>query len=80
MIKWRGFKRGQHCTMHQFCNDWISVDFDDGTAAIVNPLSVELDDDNELVLFLMDNDPGIFWALYEWFVTDDNKVRFKRHS
>jgi hypothetical protein len=37
-----GIYRGHKCEIHQFCNDWFSVDVDNGSSVILSPLQIKL--------------------------------------
>lgn len=65
MIRTRGKNKGEHLTICQFANDWISADTDDGESMIVNPTSVLLEP-GEAQIFLNDGTAsGMFWAEYK---------------
>ena len=40
----RGNRRGQTCELHQWANDWFTVDFPDRQSVVASPTSLELDD------------------------------------
>jgi hypothetical protein len=77
VIRTRGKNIGEHLTLHQFCNDWISADDDAGNPIIVNPTSVKLED-GEAQMFINDPDPGMFWDAYQ--IDGDRFVRRQRRS
>lgn len=65
----RGKHSGKQATIHQFANDWMSVDIVDGPqGVIVAPTSVRLDtaEANEVREHV---GTGQFWAL--WQLNDD---------
>ena len=64
MFRTRGKDKGEHLTLHQFANDWISATTDSGKATLVNPTSIRLEP-NEIDKFLMANNTGFFWDKYE---------------
>ncbi len=41
----RGARKGQTVRLHQWANDWFSVDYPDGSPGILTPLAVHLDTD-----------------------------------
>lgn len=63
MIVRRGRRAGQHLTMHQFCNDWITADTDEGQPVVVSPLRVQLDA-AEVAQVRASINTGIMWELY----------------
>lgn len=38
----RGKRKGQEGVIHQFCNDWFSIDFLDEKGVIIRPTSLQL--------------------------------------
>jgi hypothetical protein len=41
----RGKRKGQEGTIHQFANDWFTIDFPDDMGVVVNPASLMLSAD-----------------------------------
>jgi len=76
MIRTRGKNKGEHLTLHQFCNDWISATTDDGRPVIVTPTSVAITKEERLV-FLDDKNPGTFWQEF-WLENNEDTgvIRF----
>lgn len=65
----RGRYAGQTAKLHQFANDWMSVDIDGGRPnAIVRPDQVQLDAD-EHARVIDEPHVGQFWR--EWRLNDD---------
>jgi hypothetical protein len=61
--------------LHQWANDWISVDGPNG-AEILNPLTVTLAPDEMERIQEYSNNVGMFWKLYE--LTDSGRLIRKR--
>lgn len=40
----RGKRRGETVTLHQWANDWFTVDHTDGSPGVVGPTSIQLDE------------------------------------
>lgn len=72
MKKIRGANRGKSFTISQFCNDWITVR---ESNEVLSPMNVQLETEEEALLFITSKDPGIFWALFE---LDTDRMRFKK--
>lgn len=68
----RGKLKGTKVTLHQFANDWLSVDTEDGNAMIINPTSVRLEP-GEIEKFREHSSTGQFWA---WYGYDPVGMRF----
>lgn len=68
----RGEHRGKTATLHQFANDWMTVDIDGGpTSEMVKPTAVQLTEPEEFAQFeACDADQvGVFFQL--WKLWDD---------
>jgi hypothetical protein len=84
MKRLRGKNKGEHLALHQWANDWLSADTDDGKSVIVTPTSVQLEGD-EIERLRADeatfasgatHHAGEFWAL--WDLRDDGTFRRRR--
>lgn len=76
MIITRGKRAGQTARLHQYANDWISADDQDGRPIILNPTSVRLEP-GEREAMKEHVSTGSFWTTYE--VRDDGQiVKIKR--
>jgi hypothetical protein len=40
----RGKRKGETVTLHQWANDWFTVDHADGSPAVAGPTSIQLDE------------------------------------
>lgn len=71
----RGKRKGEDVKIHQFCNDWFSLD--DGT--IINPTSLEFTQDEiEEIETAADKDQtGMMFAWFEW---EGNRLIRKRYN
>lgn len=61
---WRRRGSEVEVKLHQFCNDWISVDGPDGDPKILNPVSVVVSL-GELEEMRRSVNPGHFWDWYD---------------
>lgn len=68
----RGKRKGEQARIHQWANDWFSVDHADGTPGIVNPTSLQLD---AVESARWRDEPG---GMERWFeITDAGRFRRK---
>lgn len=64
MIVTRGRHKGRHGTVHQFCNDWVTADLDNGHHFTGSLLSVRLDP-TEVAMFRNATGVGMMWREFE---------------
>ncbi len=69
-------RSGEHLTLHQFCNDWITADTDDGRPVVVTPTTVRFTPE-EIFELQTNPDPGTFWDEFE-IHPDGDRLRKKR--
>lgn len=77
MIILRGKRKGETARLHQYANDWISADAQDGSAIILNPTSVRLEP-GEREQMETHTSTGFFWRRYE--VRDDGQIVKRRRG
>ena len=73
-------RSGKRYVVHQFSNDWITGDGtgqDQRQNVVLNPLHVQLETEAEILLFMDDQYPGIFWDLY---TLDADSLTFARKT
>ena len=81
MLITRGKHQGKTAQVHQYANDWLSVDVDlNGdrqhlVAAIINPTSVQFDSLAEVEAMRAHTDTGTFWNTYR---LDEDTLRLVR--
>jgi DNA phosphorothioation-dependent restriction protein DptG len=73
MIRTRGKHVGEHLTLIQFCNDWISADDDWGNAVIVTPTSVQLEEGERELFWESRAGSGTFFKEF-WLNTSEEGV------
>lgn len=71
----RGKRKGDHAKVVQFCNDWVTGDFDDGAHLTAGLMSVRLDA-AEVAMFRESSNVGTMWR--EFSLSDDG--RFTRRT
>lgn len=71
----RGKRKGDHAKVVQFCNDWVTGDYDDGAPVTAGLMSVQLDA-AEVELFRSASNVGVMWREFE--LSDDG--RFTRRT
>lgn len=76
----RGKHKGAEVTIHQFCNDWFTVDGPEGSdisGEVIGPLSLQLDQDEvrRVLLACANGQTGTMFGEYD---LDEVHGRFKR--
>lgn len=79
----RGKHRGKKATLHQYANDWMTVDIEGGRSSVVKPTDVKLTTEEERARFdqaaLAENGTlahaGSFFR--EWKLCEDGTFRRK---